>query len=181
MELSAGTLEGGNEAARWRRAALLAGAVAGAELIVLLVVALAIVAKPFARSASQTRPKRPVATSTAASRTAGAAHRRAQHAAPRFPRSRTGVLVLNGNGETGAAAQKAIVVRSLDYPVVGTADASRRDVPRTIVMYRRGFAPEALRLARDLGLPRTRAVLLDGLRPSALHGAKLVLIVGRAA
>ena len=37
---------------------------------------------------------------------------------------------------------------------------------------------EALRLAKDLGMPRKRAVPLDGMRPGELGGAKLVLVVG---
>jgi hypothetical protein len=174
------------DASRWRRAALIAGGVAALELIVLVVVALAFVAKPFAHSDASSKPK-PAATTAAAT---AASDREAKakgtpghkkKAAAELPRGKTGVVVLNGNGEYGAAAQKAIVVRSLEYPVVNTGDARNRDFPRTIIMYRNGFAAEGYRLAHDLGLARARAVPLDGLRPSELGGAKLALIVGRAA
>jgi hypothetical protein len=184
VDLPAGTLpRAGDQASRWRRAALLAAGAAAAELVILVVVALAFVAKPFAHSDGPAKAKATAAAAAtpAPSVTGAAPAQRANHREPRLARSHTGVLVLNGNGEHGAAAQKAIVVRSLDYPVVGTADAARRDFPRTIVMYRKGFTAEALRFARDLGLPRSRAVPLDGIRGSDLHGAKLVLIVGRAA
>jgi hypothetical protein len=43
-------------------------------------------------------------------------------------------------------------------------------------MYRRGFEGEAQRLARDLGVKVVGP--LDGVRPSQLHGAQAVLILG---
>ena len=98
-----------------------------------------------------------------------------------LPRSKTGVLVLNGNGYVGAAAEKASVVRSLRYPVTNVGDAAQRNFPQTVVMYRAGFLAEAVRLAKDLGMPRRRAVPLDGMRPAELGGAKLVLVVGNQA
>jgi hypothetical protein len=97
-----------------------------------------------------------------------------------LPRAKTHVLVLNGNGLAGAAGQLAAVVRAMRYPVAGIADASRRDFPRTIVMYRSGFRGEAERLAKDLGLARNRSMPLDGMRPAELGGAQLALIVGNA-
>ena len=170
----------------WRRAALIAGAVAAVELIALLVVALAFIAKPFAHSNAGTATH---ASSSAAATSASATHAGTtqapklarEKAAVRIPRGRTGVLVLNGNGEYGAASEKAIVVRGLDYPVVRIGDARHRDYPQTIVMYRQGFSGEGYRLARDLGLARSRVVPLDGLRPGDLSGAKLALVVGHKA
>jgi hypothetical protein len=45
-----------------------------------------------------------------------------------------------------------------------------------VVMYRPGYAAEGARLARDM---RVRVVRpLDGMRPSQLLGAHVVLIVG---
>ena len=72
-------------------------------------------------------------------------------------------------------------MRGLAYPVVRVGDARHRDYPRTIVMYRQGFAGEGYRLAHDLGLARARVSPLDGLRPSELSGAKVVLVVGNVA
>jgi len=50
------------------------------------------------------------------------------------------------------------------------------DFSRTLVMYRRGYAAEGLRLAHDLHLRIVSP--LDGMRPAQLMGAHLVLIVG---
>ena len=41
-----------------------------------------------------------------------------------------------------------------------------------------GFAAEARRFARDMGLGQSRVGPLDGMIPRQLHGAKLVLILG---
>jgi hypothetical protein len=176
---------------RWRRAAIVAGGIATVELIALVVVALAFIAKPFAHSDghAKARQSATTTTTTAATRndvdrdkttqTTTASRAGGKHVAAQLPRTKTGVLVLNGNGRYGAAAEKATVVRSFRYPVVGTADASRRDYPRTIVMYRPGFKGEAQRFARDLGLGLARAVPLDGMRPSELGPAKVVLILGQ--
>jgi hypothetical protein len=43
-------------------------------------------------------------------------------------------------------------------------------------MYRAGFAPEALRLARDLGIRMVGP--LDGIRSGQLGGAHAVVVVG---
>jgi hypothetical protein len=43
-------------------------------------------------------------------------------------------------------------------------------------MYRQGFAGEATRLARDMGINIVGP--LDGMRGRELHGANVVLIVG---
>jgi len=170
----------------WRRAALVAGGIAALELVALVVVALAFIAKPFAdepaatvRAGGEARAGQPSATDGAlASKPAAKPAARPAAAVAELPRSKTSVLVLNGNGLTGAAAEKAIVVRSLRYRVAGVADAPRRDFPRTVVMYREGFRGEGERLAKDLGLAASRAVPLDGLRPAELDGAQVVVIVG---
>jgi hypothetical protein len=97
--------------------------------------------------------------------------------APRLARQETSVLVLNGNGRTGAAAAEADHVRARGYRIGSVADARRTDYTRSIVMYRAGYRPEAMRLARDM---RVRVVgPLDGMRPRDLLGAQLALIVGR--
>ncbi len=98
--------------------------------------------------------------------------------APGFSRAETTVLVLNGNGRTGAAAKTAARVRARGYAVGGVTDARRTDYARSIVMYRAGFRAEAHRLARDLGV---RVVApLDGVTRRELAGAHLALIVGAA-
>ena len=178
----------------WRRTALVALVVAAVELVALVVVALAFIAKPFAGSAdeaAQPATRSPAAATEPAPGDAQRTEARpaaspqegpssAPPAVAELPRARTRVLVLNGNGFAGAAGQMAAVVRALRYPVSGVGDAARRDFPRTIVMYRKGFRGEAERLAKDLGLPRERAVPLDGMRPADLRGAQLAVIVGNA-
>jgi hypothetical protein len=150
----------------WRRAAIITGAIAGVELVILLVIVLAFIAKPF--------------TDDAGNKAKAAEPAKAEASAPAGPRTETPVIVLNGNGVAGAAGDAAGRVRDLDYPVVAIADASRRDFSRTIVMYRDDSRTAAVRLARDLGLPARRAVPLDGMRLKDLQGAELALVLGRA-
>jgi hypothetical protein len=168
----------------WRKAALVALVIAGVELVALIVVALAFIAKPFADDApAKTKAATDATTAKAETAPAETTVQVSKPAAEppavaELSRTQTRVLVLNGNGYVGAAAEKAAVVRSLRYPVSGVADASRRNFPRTLVMYRKGFLGEAQRLAKDLGMPVARALPLDGMRTGELAGAHLVLIVG---
>ena len=97
---------------------------------------------------------------------------------PKLTRAQTSILVLNGNGLAGAAAAEAARVRALGYPVRGAANAPHTGYLRSIVMFRPGLRPEALRLAREL---HVRVVSpLDGLRPHDLRGAKLAVVLGRS-
>jgi hypothetical protein len=95
---------------------------------------------------------------------------------PKLSRSETSVLILNGNGRTGAAAAEADAVRRHGYLIGGVGDAKRADYARSLVMYRTGFRAEAFRLARDLGIEVVGP--LDGMRAPALQGAHLAVIVG---
>jgi hypothetical protein len=104
--------------------------------------------------------------------------RRTPPAVPHVARAHTGVLVLNGNGRTGAAAAEAARLQGLGYPVTGTGNAGRSDYATTSVMYRPGFRGEAIRLARDLGLHAVGP--LDGLSLARLRGGKLAIILGAA-
>jgi hypothetical protein len=150
----------------WRRTAIVTAAIAGVELVILLVIVLAFIAKPFTDDAGQ--------------KAKAAEPAKVEASAPAAPRADTPVIVLNGNGVAGAAGTAAGQVRKLDYPVVRVGDASRRDFSRTIVMYREGSRTAGVRLARDLGIPARRAVPLDGMRLKDLHGAQLALVLGRA-
>jgi hypothetical protein len=163
----------------WRRAALLAAAVAALELVALVVVALAFIAKPFADEPAAQKPAEPARVAQESSGKEGPGAEKAT-APVRAERSRaeTRVLVLNGNGISGAAGMKADVIERFRYQVAGVSDAARRDFPRTVVMYRSGFRGEGERLADDLGLAGGRAMPLDGMRPADLGGAQLVVIVG---
>ncbi len=183
MELPAPSLPRlGAPESGWRVAAYVAGGVAVVELIALLVIGLAFVAKPFA--GDEKEPAQAVSAQVAgedATKGAKATMPETQPAIAEIARSRTPVLVLNGNGISGSAAAKAAAVKQLRYPVVGVGDAQRRNFPHTIVMYRPGFLGEAQRLAKDMGLDRARAVPLDGMRAPELDGARLVLVVGDSA
>ena len=159
----------------WRTATVLIAAVAAVELVLLVVVGGALLAKPepAGRSAA---PQAKVAASASA-RAKATTPARAKKATPaELPRRKVRVVVLNGNGRQGAAASAAARVSGRGYRIGVVGNAPRHDYPRSLVMYRRGFEGEAQRLARDLGV--TLVGPLDGMRPAQLHGAHAVFILG---
>jgi hypothetical protein len=163
----------------WRTATVIACAVAAVELLLLIVLGGALVAKEAAAPA--TRPKARAAKQAAAAPKPARVARPAKPRAVPAPvaelkRSRVRVLVLNGNGRQGAAAVAADRLRGRGYRIGAVTNASRMDYPRSLVMYRRGFDGEGVRLARDLGIPVVGP--LDGMRPAQLGGAHVVVIVG---
>jgi LytR cell envelope-related transcriptional attenuator len=95
---------------------------------------------------------------------------------PLRPRSRISVLVLNGNGLSGAAGTKAEVILSWGYRHAIPSDAPQLDYARSVVLFRPGWQREAERLAKDA---RIRAVAtLDGrVAPTYAH-VPLILILG---
>jgi LytR cell envelope-related transcriptional attenuator len=95
---------------------------------------------------------------------------------PTITRRQTSVLILNGNGISGAAGAASSVLHAKAYPVRGVGNAPRMDYPQSLVMYRPGFRPEAMRFGRDLGIKLVGP--LDGMRVGAMHGAKLVYVLG---
>lgn len=153
----------------WRTATLVAAAVAVLELVLLVVLGVVLLAKPVSaqvQSAATAKVFAPVAKPVAAP-AAGQ---------PELSRSATSVIVLNGNGRAGAAAESAARVRAFGYTIGSVGNAPRTDVVRTIVMYRPGYRAEALRLAADLKLKIVGP--LDGLQPSDLLGAHVALVLG---
>jgi LytR cell envelope-related transcriptional attenuator len=159
----------------WRTAAYVAGAVAAVELVLLLVLgggALAGAVANRVELAAADKAFAPVKRPQAAP----AARKPAPVPAAHRPRSRTTVLVLNGNGRPGAAATAAARVQRRGYRISAVTNASRHDFQRSIVMYRPGFAGEGHRLARDLGVKVVGP--LDGMRLSQLHAAHVVFILG---
>jgi LytR cell envelope-related transcriptional attenuator len=151
----------------WRKATIAVTVFAALELVAVAGLGMALLGNPLSR------------------------HLKAEAAAAAAPRVRTGpealptkttltraqtsVIVLNGNGRAGAASAEADQLSARGYLIASTGNAPERS-PRTMVMYRRGYAAEGKRLARDL---RVRAVTpLDGMRTSQLMGAHLVLIIG---
>jgi LytR cell envelope-related transcriptional attenuator len=155
----------------WRTATLVASAVAALELVLLIVAAVALFARPLSHHVQEAAVRRATAPKPPPVRTESAADRR-----PSLTRSDTSVLILNGNGVTGAAAAASDRVRRRGYLVASVGDASRTDYPTSVVMYRPGFKPEGVRLARDL---RIRVVgPLDGVRVRDLMGAHVALVLG---
>lgn len=154
----------------WRTAALVASALAFAELVALLVIAVAFLGKPVAdriETRAQARAFAPAPKPKPA---------KPQPSAPALPRGETSVIVLNGNGRAGAASEAGARVKAFGYGIASVGNAPRSDYRRTLVMYRPGREAEARRLAKDLG----GAVVapLDGLTPAGLMGAHLALILG---
>jgi hypothetical protein len=166
----------------WRTATIVASLVAAIELVLLLGAGVLLLGKPLshalshhaAATAAATAPKKAAAKAKAKP----VVVHKTPPAIPHVARAHTGVLVLNGNGHSGAAAAEATRLHTLGYPVTGTGNAPRTDYATTSVMYRPGFRGEAIRLARDLGLHAVGP--LDGLTAAHLDGGKLVVILGAA-
>ena len=152
----------------WRTIAVVASGIATLELLALVIVGVALIAKPVIHRAR---------AAAAATATTPAKHHQAKTTVlPMLPRGSTSVTVLNGNGRAGAAASEASRVRARGYMVGDVGNAPRMGYGRSVIMYRAGRRREALRLARDL---RIRLVSpLDGLRPRDLLGSQLAVVVG---
>jgi hypothetical protein len=156
----------------WRRATLVASLVAAVELVLLLGAGVFILAKPFSRLVRQHAE----AAALAPVKKKTASTRKVAVELPTLSRTETGVFVLNGNGRSHAAADEAGKLSALGYRIPGTGNAKRLDYANTVVMYRRGYRAEALRLARDLHVKIIGP--LDGLKPAALHGGQLAILLG---
>lgn len=162
----------------WRTATLVVAGIAALELVLLVMLAGALLAKPEHGAARKAAPSKAAAAkhATKPAPTPAKAAKPAKAAPAQLPRRKVTVLVLNGNGRQGAAATAASRVRGKGYRIGLVANAPSHDYAASLVMYRAGFKGEAQRLARDLGV---RVVSpLDGVRPGQLHGAQAVLILG---
>jgi len=152
----------------WRRATIAVSLVAALELIALAGIAMALLGNPLAShlresAAAAGTPRHRTPAPTPTQRTT-------------LQRSETTVIVLNGNGRAGSAHAAAARVQALGYLLGDVGNASAPS-PRTIVMYRPGYAAEGARLAHDLHIRIARP--LDGMRPAQLLGAHLVLVMGK--
>jgi len=150
----------------WRRATIAVSAIAALELLILAAVAIVLLGNPLARhfresaASAATAPKRTEVTPAKK---------------PVLARAETSVMVLNGNGQAGAAHAAADRVQAHGY-MLGDVGNAPSTTPRTLVMFRPGYEAEGRRLARDLRVRLVRP--LDGMRPAQLFGAHLVLIIG---
>jgi hypothetical protein len=159
----------------WRTATLVASLVAAIELVLLLGAGFLLFAKPLAHAMQ----KHAAATAFAPAKKHPAApviHKQVPIGLPKLLRSQTGVFVFNGNGRAGAASSEASKLATFNYLVPGTGNAKRQDYATTVVMFKKGFHAEGVRLARDLHVKIVGP--LDGLKPSALRGAQLAIVLG---
>jgi hypothetical protein len=161
----------------WRSAALIAAGVAALELCLLLILGFLVFGRYFAGEVEKASDPTEIAKAAIAKRQqASEPEARGTPAKKLLSRSKTSVIVLNGNGTPGAAGAAADRARARRYVIAATGNAPRSDFPRSLVMYRPGFEGEARRLAHDLGIKRVAP--LDGVRAAELQGAHLALIVG---
>ena len=155
----------------WRTATLVASAVAAAELVLVVVLGVALIADPVSQQVRKAAEQKVLAPAKPKLRPVAPVAGK-----PKLSRAETSVIVLNGNGRSGAAAQGAARVRSLGYTIGTVGNAPRTDYTRTVVMFRRGYRAEAERLAADLKLKIVGP--LDGLRTADLMGAHVALVLG---
>lgn len=155
----------------WRTATLVASTIAALELVLILILGVALLGKPLSERMRDTAQQRSLGITTEAK-----AKPKIGSSQPRLARAETSVIVLNGNGISGAAHEAASRVEARGYSIGHVGNANRTDYTRSLVMYRPGFRGEAMRLARDL---RIRIVgPLDGIRTRELMGAHVAVVVG---
>jgi hypothetical protein len=165
----------------WRSAAFIAASVAVVELLIILIVGIWLFGKFFSDEVSKATDPTTVARAAVERQLeASGVSTRATEDEPGgkalLKRGETSVLVLNGNGVTGAADDAARKVQKKNYMLAGTGNAASTDYPRSLVMFRPGYEAEADRLAKDLDI--RRVVPLDGMRKNELQGAHVALIIG---
>ncbi|MFL5955504.1 MAG: LytR C-terminal domain-containing protein [Gaiellaceae bacterium] len=159
----------------WRTATLVASLVAAVELVLLLGAAALLLAKPFAHvmqrhaQAAAFAPAKKHSTSPPPTK-------QAPIGVPKLLRSETRVFIFNGNGRAHAASEAATRLSQQNYDVSGTGNAKRQDYATTVVMFKKGFHAEGVRLAHDLHVKIVGP--LDGVTPSALRGGQLALVLG---
>ena len=151
----------------WRTIAVVAAGIAALELLVLIIAAAALLAKPVAHH---------VKAAAIAHETAAPPKTQKPTPGPLPLRSKISVTVLNGNGVTGAAAVTASRVRARGYKVRFVGNAPGTGYGRSVVIYRGERRAQAYRLSRDLGIRLISP--LDGLRPGSFRGAALAVVIG---
>jgi hypothetical protein len=147
------------------------GAVALLELAVLVVIGAARLAP--ARPQAVAAATHPAATKTVSPATR---HVAAIPTHPLRPRAKLSVLVLNGNGVSGAAGAEATRLQTLGYGRSSSQNAPRHNYATSIVMYAPGYAQEGRRLGRDAGVHVVS--LVDGMSRAQLKGSQLVVVLG---
>ncbi|HSI97623.1 MAG TPA: LytR C-terminal domain-containing protein [Gaiellaceae bacterium] len=162
----------------WRTAAVVASAIAFVELLLLVVIGGGVLMRSVSDRLQLAATEKVVATAEPEATAAKPSKRKLAPAIPaaKRPRARVTVLVLNGNGRSGAAASAASRVSRRGYRVGAVGNAPRSDFRRSLVMYKPGFAGEGHRLAKELGVAMVGP--LDGMRAKDLGKAHVVFILG---
>jgi LytR cell envelope-related transcriptional attenuator len=155
----------------WRTATIVASTVAAFELVLILILGVVLLGKPLSERMRDTAQQRTLGIETQAR-----PKPKIGSSKPQLARGETSVIVLNGNGVSGAAHATAAQVEARGYSIGDVGNANRTDYTRSVVMYRPGYRGEAMRLARDL---RIRIVgPLDGMNVRQLMGAHVAVVVG---
>jgi hypothetical protein len=95
---------------------------------------------------------------------------------PLRARSRISVLVLNGDGVSGAAGTEATAILGRGYRHAIPSDAPNLNYVRSLVLYRPGWRREAERLGQDSRIPTVAP--LDGRVAPAYAHVPLIVILG---
>jgi hypothetical protein len=157
----------------WRLAALVAGSIAAFELLLLLAIGGGALVDAVSSRLDVAARQHALAPTKSPK---PAAQKREKPEVAKLPRTKTIVLVLNGNGRTGAAADAAARVKRDGYKVGAVGNAPHTGYAQDLVMFRPGFAGEGRRLAHDIGTRRVGP--LDGIRIRELGRAHAVVVLG---
>ena len=160
----------------WRRATLVASTVAALELVLLLGAGSLLLAKPVARALKHHAEAAAVVPAAPPKKLQQAIRKMNAPVGKARPRSHVRIMVFNGNGRSGAASSAAGTLNGLGYKIAGTANARHQNYASSVVMYRPGYRAEGVRLAHDLHIKVVGP--LDGIRPKALDGGQLAVILG---
>jgi hypothetical protein len=157
----------------WRAATVVVGAIAALELVVLIGIGATHIASSL-RTHKTAAPAHPARVTQPVRRHVVKVAASPPHALR--ARTRLSVLVLNGNGVSGAAGREAVSLQTLGYGSTRSQDAPRHDYARSMVLYRPGYVQEARRLAHDARVALVAPV--DGMTKAQLKGSPLVVVLG---
>ena len=97
-------------------------------------------------------------------------------AVPLQPPARTPIAVFNASGVTGVAHDLAARLSRAGYPITMVGDTHVRPGAKTTVMFRPPFGPAARKIVKRI--PGAQGPYpLDGMRPSQIGKAKVVVII----
>ena len=153
----------------WRKLTIVLGTVAAVEAVLVLVLAVVLIVPKVSHHLKGSAAQGAVVPE-------GATGPHTPAGRGKLAPAQTPVMVLNGNGRAGAAASSAAQVRHLGYRLGEIGNAPRTDYPVSLIMYRPGLRPEALKFAKKMHV-RTVGPL-DGIKLRQLGRAKLVYPVG---